>query len=68
MLLYKVDTVCLVQCRLGRRPTPTEAIPCELLACGIAIISDAATLAADPDTLKKVCDTVYSKMGSQFFL
>jgi hypothetical protein len=48
------------QCRLGRRPSPTEAIPCELLACGITIISDAATLAADPDTLKKVCDGIRS--------
>lgn len=40
--------------RLGGRPPPALAAQHELLPCGITVITDAATLAADPDSLKKV--------------
>ena len=40
--------------RLQRRPTAKEGASCELLPCGVIIITDAMTIAADPAVLKRV--------------
>lgn len=43
--------------RLQRRPTVKEAASCELLPCGVIIITDAMTVAAEPAALKRVRET-----------
>mmetsp|Transcript_7050 Transcript_7050/g.20638 ORF Transcript_7050/g.20638 Transcript_7050/m.20638 type:complete len:1030 (+) Transcript_7050:251-3340(+) len=46
--------VLQMSARLQRRPTAREAAACELLPCGVVIITDAATIAAEPAVLKRL--------------
>ncbi len=50
MLMHSRSGCCR---RLGAVPPPAAAAGHELLPCGITVVTDAATLASDPDALKQ---------------